>query len=212
VADELDEKEVAPHGRDEQGVPLAPYGYKEDGNPRKSNRGRKPGSVAAPPKKPTANTKSGSRPRARSRAETKGQLLELVGMVTTPLATAGHSPAVRARIGERHATALAGDAVIIEALAPDLLEGVMMFADRKPGILAWMDKAEDAAPAIVTAKAALSIVKALVQNHQHPDPQLAAAAGTMVKVKAARYAAAIEQEAAALGLVDEPVIPEQRAA
>lgn len=134
-------------------------------------------------------------------------------MVTTPLATAGHSPAVRKKIGDRHADAMAGDAVIIEALAPDLLEGVMMFADRKPGLLAWMDKAEDAAPAIVTARAALTIVKAIVQNHQNPDPQLAAAAGTMVKVKAARYAAAIEQEAAALGLVDDgPTIPEQRAA
>lgn len=210
--DELDEKEVAPHGRDEQGVPLAPFGYKEDGNPRKSNRGRKAG-VAAPPKKSSPNVKAGSRPRARTRQETKGQLLELVGMVTTPLATAGHSPAVRKKIGDRHADAMAGDAVIIEALAPDLLEGVMMFADRKPGLLAWMDKAEDAAPAIVTARAALTIVKAIVQNHQNPDPQLAAAAGTMVKVKAARYAAAIEQEAAALGLVDDgPTIPEQRAA
>jgi len=34
-----------------------------------------------------------------------------------------------------------------------------------------------------------------------------------VKVRAARYAAAIEEEAAALGLVDDgPTIPEQRAA
>lgn len=205
MADELDENEVAPHGRDDNGVPKAPFGYKDDGNPRKSNRGRRSGgSVAAPPKKTSANVKSGTRPKGRSRAETKTQLLELVGMVTTPLATAGHSPAVRKKIGDRHADAMAGDAVIIEALAPELLEGVLMFADRKPGLLAWMDKAEDAAPAIVTARAALTIVKAIVQNHQSPDPQLAAAAGTMVKVKAARYAAAIEQEAVALGLVDEP--------
>lgn len=202
MADELDESVVAPHGRDDNGTPKAPFGYKEDGNPRKSNRGRKPGEgrVAAPQKKQERNVKAGARPKGRTRAETKGQLLELVGMLTTPMATAGHSPAVRKKIGDRHADALAGDAVIVEALAPDLLEGVMMFADRKPGILAWMDKAEDAAPAIVTARAALTIVKALVQNHQNPDPQLAAAAGSMVKVKAARYAAAIEREAEQLGL------------
>lgn len=210
--DDVNEGEVAPHGRDEQGVPRAPYGYKEDGNPRKSNRGRRAG-VAAPPKKGERNVKAGARPKSRTRDQTKGQLLELVGMVTTPLATAGHSPVVRKKVGERHAAAMAGDAVIIEALAPEFVDGFMLMADRKPGLLAWMDKAEDAAPALMMAKAGLTIVKAIVQNHMNPDPQLAAAAGTMVKVKAARYAAAIEQEAAALGLVDDgPTIPEQRAA
>lgn len=209
-----DESVIAPHGRDDQGVPLAPYGYKDDGNPRKSNRGRRSGgSVAAPPKKAEKNVRSGSRPKSRTRQETKNQLLELVSVVTTPLATAGHSPLVQKRLGERHAMALAGDAVIIEALAPDFMDGLLLYADRKPGILAWMDKAEDAAPAILMARAGLTIIKAIAQNHMNPDAQLAAAAGTMVKVKAARYAAAIEQEAAALGLVeDEPVIPEQRAA
>ena len=214
MADE-DESVVAPHGRDEQGTPKAPFGYTQEGNPRKGNRGRRPsGSVSAPPKKTAKNTKAGSRPRSRTREQTKGQLLELVGMLTTPMAVAGHSPAVRKRLGERHATALAGDAVIIEATAPDFLEGVLMYADRKPGILAWMDKAEDAAPAIVMAQAGFNMVKAIVQNHMNPDEGLAAAASTMTKVKAARYAAAIEQEAAALGIVadDEPVIPEQRAA
>lgn len=208
-----DEQVVAPHGRDDDGVPKAPYGYKEDGNPRKSNRGRRAG-VSAPQKKATPNTKAGSRPRSRTRAQTKGQLLELVGMLTTPMAVAGHSPAVRKRIGDRHADALAGDAVIVEATAPDFVEGVLMLADRKPGLLAWMDKAEDAAPAIVMAQAGFNMVKAIVQNHMNPDPKLAASAATMTRVKAARYAAAIEQEAQALGIVadDEPVIPEQRAA
>lgn len=214
MADELDESVVAPHGRDEQGVPKAPFGYKEDGNPRKSNRGRKAGDrVAAPQKKGERNTKSGSRPSARTRAESKAQLLELVGMVTTPLAAAGHSPAVRKKLGEKHASALAGDAVIVEALAPDLLEGVMMYADRKPGILAWMDKAEDAAPALLIAKSALTMVKAIAQNHANPDPELARAGAQMAQVKAARYARAIQAEAEALGLVqDEQLIPEQRAA
>ena len=53
---------------------------------------------------------------------------------------------------------------------------------------------------------------AMGQNHMHPSPELEHAAQSMVRVQAARYAAAIEAEAAALGLVDEVDIPEQRAA
>lgn len=206
-----DEKTKAPHGRDpETGVPLAPYGYKANGDPRLSNRGR----VAAPGKKTEKNVKAGARPRGRSAAQTKGQLLELVGMLTGPVAAAAESPVVRKKLGERHAEALAGDVIIVEALAPDFVDGFMLAAERKPGLLAWMDKAEDAAPALLMAKAGLTMVKAIVQNHMHPDPQLAAAGRKLTAVKAARYAAAIEQEAAALGVVeDEAVtIPEQRAA
>lgn len=206
---EDDEKTKAPHGRDDNGTPLAPFGYKTNGDPKLSNRGRAP----APQKKATTNVKAAARPRGRSAAQTKGQLLELVGMLTTPLAAAVDAPAVRKRIGERHADAVAGDVVIVEALAPDFIDGLMMAAERKPGLLAWMDKAEDAAPALIMAKAAATMVKAIVQNHMHPDPQLAAAGRRLASVKAARYAAAIEQEAQALGLDDNVVdIPGQRAA
>ena len=54
----------------------------------------------------------------------------------------------------------------------------------------------------------------MAQNHVNPSPELEHAARSMVKVRAARYAAAIEEEAAALGLVDDddPTIPGQRAA
>lgn len=213
---ETDESVVAPHGRDDDGVPKAPYGYKEDGNPRKSNRGRRAAegpAVAAPPKKGTTNVKSGSRPKSRTRAQTKDQLMELVGMLTTGLAKAADTPPVRARLGEKHATALAGDAIILEVVMPEVLDGVILYADRKPGLLAWMDKAEEAAPALLIAKGLATLGSAIVQNHMNPDARLAMAARSMVKVKAARYAAAMEQEAAALGLVqDEPTIPEQRAA
>lgn len=210
---ETDELVVAPHGRDDDGVPKAPFGYKDDGNPRKSNRGRRPGEkvagVAAPPKKATANVKAGSRPKARTKAQTKDQLMELVGMLTTGVAKAADAPPMRKKLGERHATALMGDAIIVEAVMPEVLDGVIMYADRKPGLLAWMDKAEDAAPALLIAKGLATLTTAIVQNHMNPDAQLASAARSMVRVKAARYAAAIEQEAAALGLLDEP---EQRAA
>lgn len=211
MAEETEEI-LAPHGRDDDGVPKAPFGFKDDGNPRKSNRGRRPAGVAAPPKKSTPNVKAGARPKARTKAQTKNQLMELVGMFTQSVAKAAEAPPVRKKLGERHATALQGDAIILEAVMPDVLDGVILYADRKPGLLAWMDKAEDAAPALLIARGLATMSVAIVQNHMHPDPQLAAAARSMVKVKAARYAAAIEAEAAALGLVDDVDIPEQRAA
>lgn len=209
---EIDENEVAPHGRDDQGVPKAPFGYKEDGNPRKSNRGRRSG-VAAPPKKTERNVRTSARPKSRSKKETKDQLLELVGELTASVAKGADSAPARARIGDRHASAIMGHAVIVQAVAPDILDGVIMAADKRPGLLAWMDKAEDAAPALLIAKGLATLAAAIVQNHMHPSPELERAARSMVKVRAARYAAAIEEEAAALGLMDdEPTIPEQRAA
>jgi hypothetical protein len=105
-----------------------------------------------------------------------------------------------------------GHAVIVQAVAPDVLDGVIMMAEKRPGLLAWMDRAEEAAPALVVAKGLATLTAAIVQNHMHPSPELEQAARSMVKVRAARYAAAIEEEAAALGLDDEPAIPEQRAA
>lgn len=210
-----DESVIAPHGRDDDGVPKAPYGYKEDGNPRKSNRGRRPGpGVAAPPKKDTKNVRSGSRPKSRTKQQTKDQLLELVGEVTAAVAKGADSKPVRAKLGDRHAGAIMGHAVILQAVAPDILDGVIMMAEKKPGLLAWMDKAEDAAPALLIAKGLATVVVAMAQNHVNPSEELEHAARSMVKIRAQRYAWAIEEEAAAMGLTDDdgPSIPEQRAA
>jgi hypothetical protein len=201
VADD-DEKTVAPHGRDDEGVPKAPYGYNQDGNPRKSNRGRRAG-VAAPPKKDAKNVKSGSRPKARTRAQTKTQLMELVGEVTAAVAKGADAAPIRARIGDRHAGAIMGHAVIAQAVAPDFIDGLIMESEKRPGLLAWMDRAEEAAPKLVMAKALMTMAAAMVQNHVNPSAELEQAARSMVKVRAARYAAAIEEEAAALGLTEE---------
>lgn len=212
MADEqTDESTVAPHGRDENGTPKAPFGYTREGNPRKSNRGRRPG-VAAPSKKSTTNTKAGSRPKARTRAQTKDQLMELVGELTAAVAKGADSAPVRAKFGDRHAGAIMGHAVIVQAVAPDILDGVILAAEKRPGLLAWMDKAEEAAPALLIAKGLATLAVAIGQNHVRPSEELEHAARSMVKVRAARYAQAIEEEAAALGLADEPTIPEQRAA
>lgn len=216
MADELDP--TAPHGRDENGTPYAPYGYKANGDPKLNNRGRPPANagpkVAAPKRKTAPNTKAGARPRSRTDAQTKTQLMELATLATTPLSAAASSPVVRRKLGERHADALAGDAVILDAFAEPLIDGVIHLAKSKPGLLAWMDQVEDKAPYLMLAQTGLQAVKAIVQNHMNPDPALARAGRKLAQVRAAQYAAAIEQQAAELGITDENVVtlPEQRAA
>jgi hypothetical protein len=203
VADDRDPK--APHGRDDEGNPLAPFGHKANGDPRVSNRGR---TAAAPKKKATPNTRAATK--VRTGEETRAQLVELASVVTTPLVLASGWAPVRRRIGERQADALAGDAVIVESFAEPAVDVLMFAARSRPGLLAWMDKAEENAPLIMAAKIAGGLAKAIVENHLNPDPRLSAAGRTLVQVRAARYAEAIEREAAELGIV--PDAAEMRAA
>lgn len=134
-------------------------------------------------------------------------------MLTTPLAAAADSPLIRKKLGERQALALAGDAVIIDAHAEPMVDAVMVLAQSKPGVLAWMDKAEDVAPYLMLAQVGASMVKALVQNHLSPDQRLADAGRTMVQVRAHRYAAEVERQAQEMGLHPVDVsVPQQRAA
>lgn len=200
----------APHGRDDQGVPLAPFGLKADGTPRISNRGR---TAKAPAKKATPNTRAGRTPAKRSHQQTRSQLVELVGMVTTPLAAAGYSPQVRDKLGPERAMALAGSAVIIDAHAEPAADALIQLAQSKPGVLAWMDKVEDKAPYLALMQVGFSLGRALVGNFMHPSPELAEAGRKMVEIRAARMAAAIQEEYVGLGLVPDDVdVPQQRAA
>jgi hypothetical protein len=226
MAEEVDER--APHGRDEQGMPLAPYGYKANGDPRLSNRGRSAANagpkVAAPPKKPASG--GGGKPaskKARTRAETREKLLGLADLLTTPLAAASQSVWVRERLGEKQAVALAGDAVILDACAGDIVDGVIAYADHKPGLLAWMDKAEELAPSWALIQALGKVTVALAKNHASPDPKLAAGARSMLGVKALAHAremqriesemlAAAEAEQADIERRTAALVPEQRAA
>lgn len=208
MADTTDHE--APHGRDELGVPLAPFGLKADGTPRISNRGR---TAKAPAKKPTQNTRSGRTAGKRTHQQTRSQLVELVGMLTTPLAAAAYSPQVAERIGPERAMAMAGSAVLIDAHAEPAADALIQLAQSKPGVLAWMDKVEDKAPYLALMQVGFSLGRALVGNFMHPSPELADAGRKMVEIRAARMAAAIQEEYATLGLVPEAVdIPEQRAA
>jgi hypothetical protein len=211
---DIDNDPAAPHGRDDQGVPLAPYGHKVDGTPRVSNRGRSAGprTHAAPPKKGgRAAPKKQRRPDVAT-----AQLVELVGMVTTPLSAASNSPAVKKRLGERKALALAGNVVIVDAYAEPLAAAVVQLSESKPGLLAWMDQVEEKAPYLALLQVGVQLAKDLIANTMNPNPSLASAGQKLATVKARWYAAAVEAEAAAYADepedYDVPTIPEQRAA
>ncbi len=199
----------APHGRDEDGVPLAPYGYKVDGSPRKSNRGAAPGQRGNGG--PTVAETGAGGPPVMSKVD-KQRRSALLGLlescVTLPLVGAAMSPWVERRIGQKQAMAVAGDAVIIATYAPALADGLVMAAQAKPALLSWLDTIEDKAPFIMLAQAGLQVAKALVGNHVEPDPRLAQAGVTLARVRALQFAAQIEQEAAAMGIPTSVPIPD----
>lgn len=193
----------APHGRDDNGTPLAPYGYKVDGDPRISKRGATAGSrgngnstarprAAASPGRPKSSTSN------LSDADRKGMLTELAGMLfVAPLATVSQVPAVVSKIGIRQATALAGDAFILSQYLPSIADGLILLSKTKPKTLAWMDKAEQNAPYLVLASALIQAGKSLIQNHLSPNPTLATAARNLVATQMNAMAEAVNEQAAA---------------
>jgi hypothetical protein len=178
----------APHGRDETGAPLAPYGLNIDGTPRKSNRGRQrtPGVRTSTPTVRT-NLKD---------SERKSMLVDLVDMFfTTPLAGVSKAPRLINRIGRRHADALAGDAFILAQSTPALADAAILLAKTRPGLLSWMDKAEENAPYLLLAKVGSDMVKAFIQNHLNPNPALADAGRNLAMLRMAQMAEAVNAEA-----------------
>lgn len=210
--------EAAPHGRDEGGEPLAPYGYLKDGKtPRKGNRGARPGQRGngnrARPRGP------GVRAKSPTDAQRKEQLIAIGEMtVISPLAAASFSPFVAKRFGQGQADALAGDAVILTQYMPNIADGLIVLAQSKPGALAWLDQVEDKAPYLLLANVGIQVAKALVSNHLDPNPRLAKAGRLQAAMRAEQLAAYIEAQAAEMGVSikdgDEPteVIPDQEAA
>ncbi|HEY2087453.1 MAG TPA: hypothetical protein VGH54_15735 [Mycobacterium sp.] len=210
--------ESAPHGRDENGEPLAPYGYLKDGKtPRKGNRGARPGQRGNGNR--ARSRRPGVGPKSPTDAQRKEQLCALGEMgIIAPLAAASSTPFVRSRFGQKQADALAGDAVILTQFLPDIADGLIVLAQSKPGALAWLDQVEDKAPYLLLMNVGVAIGKALVSNHLDPNPRLAKAGRLQAAMRAEMLAAAIEQQAAEMGISlsdgNEPttVIPEQEAA
>lgn len=183
----------APHGRDDQGVPLAPYGLNLDGTPRKSNRGR---SRPAGPGKPAAKPSMTSTASNLTDVQRKGMLHELaMTMLVSPLATLSRVPLVKRYLGEKQADGLAGDAFILAQVAPGVIDGVILLSKTKPGMLAWMDKMEENAPYVVLASAVLQGVKAIAANHLNPSPHLADAGRNLAMMHMEAMAAAVNEQA-----------------
>jgi hypothetical protein len=211
----VDESTAAPHGRDDAGVPLAPYGYLKDGiTPRKSNRGARPGE--------RRGGKAGTRPRSRPRGarvatsskndkERREALVALTDMlIVTPLAGLSASPQLAARVGPRQAMALAGDAVIVSTYAPHVADGLIVLSQTKPGALAWLDTVEEKAPYLMLVNVGLQMTKAFVENHLNPNPALADAGRLTLKMRAEEMAQAVRREAEAMGIdlsEHEPTVP-----
>jgi hypothetical protein len=196
---------AAPHGRDANGTPLAPYGLNVDGSPRKSNRGARRGQgrggVAA--KKTGAAQVTGN----LTDNDRKGMLVELSTMLLiNPLASMSQVPAVKKQLGEKQADALAGDAFILAQFFPNIADGLILLSKTKPRTLAWLDKAEQNAPYIVIVQALLTAGKAVADNHMNPDRSLAQAGRSLARLRMHAMAEEINRQAAAMEQSSGPTV------
>lgn len=188
----------APHGRDANGTPLAPFGLNVDGSPRKSNRGARAGqkSGMAKARRTTTPVMSGSN---LSDTDRKGMLCELADMfIVSPLASASQVPILITRMGAKQANALAGDAFILAQYMPGIADGMILWSKTKPGALAWLDKMEEAAPVVVLINAILRAGKAVADNHLNPNPRVAQAGRSLAALRVAQMAEAVNAQAAAM--------------
>lgn len=203
-----DEKKVAPHGRDEAGEPLTPYGKNLDGTPRKSNRGARPGQrrAGSRPKGPAKVTRHSATDEQR-----KAALCQLGEMaITGPLVALSVAPPVVSRFGQGQADAFAGDAVILTQYMPHLADGLIVLSQSKPAALAWLDTVEEKAPFLLLASVGVQLVKALANNHMNPNPNLAAAGRLQAQMNQEMMIREIERQAAEMGIDvngEEPTTP-----
>lgn len=195
--------DLAPHGYEADGVtPKAPYGYRKDGVPRKSNRGARPGAfggggAAAAPKVSKTDAK---------RVQSLVMAAEIA--ICTPLAAASKNRYVKRYLGEKHADALAADALIISMHSDLLARGMIEYAQDHPGFLSAMDVLEEKATSLTLLYAASAIARAIVSNHLNPDPRVAEAGRNMAKMRAVKAAQAAQAEAERYGLVDDDQDPD----
>ncbi|MGW7281674.1 hypothetical protein ACWGIV_25925 [Streptomyces sp. NPDC054844] len=186
----------APHGRADDGTPLAPYGLKTDGTPRLSNRGRT--SKKSAPTGPSA-TKGRSAGAQKAREQRDG-LMQLADALLSPAMAATSSPGFAKKVGEQRAAGLAGSLVIVDGFVPAYADWVVQLSQTKPGMLAWMDRMEDKAPYLQGAIITAQLVKAVAGQMMNPDPRLAEAARLKATIRNQQMAAAIEEEAARMGI------------
>lgn len=198
--EKISDDPVAPFGRDDEGEAIAPFGLKVNGEPRLSNRGAKAGgNKPRSPRVRAPRAVGGSR--NRSDVDRKKSLIGLADMlIITPLTGLSASPQVVARLGQRHADAFAGDAVIIQQEIEPLADALVELSQTKPQLLSWLDNVEQNAPWIPLAMVGLRMTKAFVENHTNPNPELAAAGKLMGRVKQAQFIEMIRAQAREMGI------------
>jgi hypothetical protein len=189
--------DLAPHGYEADGVtPKAPYGYRKDGVPRKSNRGARPGAFGTTSSTTTRASKTDAK-------RTAALVMFAEIFICTPLAAASKNRFVKKYIGEQHADALAGDALIISMHAEITARGMVEYATDHPGFLSWMDGVEEKATSLTLVYALGQMGKAMAMNHLAPDPAVAEAGRNMVRMRTVQAAQSAQQEAARYGLLDD---------
>ena len=193
------DNEDAPFGHNEDGSVLAPYGFRVDGKPRTTNRGRRAGTTVTSAKKSTTSSRKSSKFET-DQQRTSALLLLSETFITTPLAGASKSTLLEKRIGKKHTDALAGDAVIWNHYAPSLADGLIAYSQVKPGVLAWLDGVEEKAPLLMLGHVGVQMAKAFVGNHTDPDQEVAKAGRRLARLNVAKMAQAINEEAQAMGI------------
>jgi hypothetical protein len=171
-----DESVLAPHGRDDDGKPLTPYGLKVDGNPRKSRRGAAPGSKGNTGSSRTSSASKGATRLSMSDRDRKAALIQYGALISQGLIGTSMARPVVKKFGQKQADALACDGLVLGQASDALADGLIHLAQYKPGVLAWMDKADEASPYLQLAMVGAQIGAALVRNHMNPDVRMAKAA------------------------------------
>lgn len=190
----------APHGYADDGVtPLAPYGLKTDGTPRLSNRGRTAKAGGAQKAAGPSATKGRSAGAQKAREQRDG-LVQLADALLSPAMAATTAPGFAKKVGQQRADGIAGALVIVDGYVPAYADWLVQLSQTKPGMLAWMDKMEDKAPYLQGMILFAQMGKAVAGQIMAPDRRLAEAARLKASIRNQQMAAAIEAEAAAMGI------------
>jgi hypothetical protein len=172
----------APHGRDSEGNPLAPYGLKVDGTPRRTASGRRAGSgvlggvrhgesrTRRRAKKRTAQKAAAPRP-ARPKPSTPVDYSELlsagVGMLGAGMSKLGR--AITAKRPQLRSAVMA-DGIAFQAHADSLGKALNEAAGREPAFAAWLDRLNSASPWAGVAFASLPLLAQVLVNHDIVTP------------------------------------------
>lgn len=161
----------APHGRDEQGVPLAPFGHhSRTGRPKKTAAGAKPRGQSSAPTRRAAR-----RPSRRASPSYKEGVLGYLSAAAFALSMAG-----------RNNPLLAADAAAVAIHAEDIATAVDELARERSEIAAALDKLLQAGPYAVLVTAVAPLALQVLANRRMIEPgqlgtvppeQLVAAAG-----------------------------------